>query len=107
MDEYISRERVQQIIEHIITKYAVNYNRKEKWTQFWADTVRYFDKKVKAVPAADVAEVRHGEWVSNGFCCNRCSCCGKIAPFNSWGYQYCSAYCPHCGAKMNGKDEEQ
>ena len=61
-------------------------------------------------PAADVAEVRHGEWKPtyhnyynrDGVCqiadewhCSEC----KIYSRNEWNY------CPNCGAKMDGKGE--
>ena len=56
-------------------------------------------------PAADVVEVRHGQWqkhyksgttVSDGFVS---SCC------DMWNERE-TPYCPHCGAKMDGKDGE-
>ena len=52
------------------------------------------------IPAADVAEVRHGRWLcvdtdtEQFFLCNRC----KKKEY--WE----SNYCPNCGAKMD-KDE--
>ena len=54
---------------------------------------------IKCIPAADVAEVRHGRWlcvdtdIEQFFLCNRC---------NKKEY-WESNYCPNCGAKM---DEE-
>lgn len=62
---------------------------------------------IKDTPTADVAEVRHGEWlkhyrsgttVSDGYVS---SCC------DMWNERK-SQYCPHCGAKMDGerKNEE-
>ncbi len=71
---------------------------------------------VNCVPAADVRSERYGEWKENGgnFAPNErgefeyftecsCSACG-------WGVS-CKAplgfaYCPNCGAKMDGKDGE-
>lgn len=56
-------------------------------------------------PTADVVEVRHGQWqkyyksgttVSDGFVS---SCC------DMWNERE-TPYCPHCGAKMDGKDGE-
>ncbi len=44
---------------------------------------------------ADVVEVVHGEWDSNGDFYN-CSVCNNYA-----GYDY--DYCPYCGAKMDGR----
>ena len=54
---------------------------------------------IKCIPAADVAEVRHGRWlcvdtdIEQFFLCDRC----KKKEY--WE----SNYCPNCGAKM---DEE-
>ena len=57
--------------------------------------------KLKETPAADVAEVKHGEWVYGEFDIPHCSECGvEVMPNNV------SNYCPHCGAKMDGKDGE-
>ena len=47
-------------------------------------------------PAADVQEVKRGEWhlVSNKPCCSVCgNSTMEIPP---------KKYCPHCGAKMDG-----
>ena len=65
---------------------------------------------VDAIPAADVAPVRHGRWISLIECANEgvyCSICKKKV----WksDYAWCSKksrnklrfnYCPNCGAKM-------
>ena len=60
---------------------------------------------IEMSPAADVVEVRHGEWVGDAFddvlVCKECSyehalyVLGKLSASN---------YCPNCGAKMDGKD---
>jgi hypothetical protein len=51
---------------------------------------------VAATPAADVAPVKHGEWIEDDYGYNRCSACGW-----EWDEQEAvSLYCPHCGAKM-------
>lgn len=57
-------------------------------------------RKINTIPAADVVEVRHGEWVicSDGYY-PYCSIC-KAEPKNG----VMSNYCPNCGAKMNGKE---
>ena len=61
-------------------------------------------------PAADVAEVKRGEWKKvkyNAHCsCGRsygtyhfeCSACGRIAYAQPYGLNFC----PNCGAKMKG-----
>ena len=61
-------------------------------------------------PAADVAEVRHGEWIegaehfTNGFYEAECSECGNYIRWNE-GNSGEWNYCPNCGAKMDGKGD--
>lgn len=80
------------------------------------------------IPTADVAEVKHGEWIEDGYADIPCVCsyCGEeaqyISKFNetfdydweenlqSTGYEEIreyirTPYCPNCGAKMDGKKE--
>lgn len=63
---------------------------------------------IKSVPAADVAPVRHGHWYvkwdaerdpKRYFIRIVCSSCGLITGQKS-------NYCPHCGAKMDGGDDD-
>ena len=71
-------------------------------------------KAIDGIEAADVVEVKHGEWVYNpngmdwglgAWECSLCKCkndnlgtSNKINPYLFAG----SRYCPHCGAKMDG-----
>lgn len=67
------------------------------------------EKTVAAVfesaPAADVVEVRHGRWLPVQLGDMRCSLCGEV-------YGVCGGllgdynYCPSCGAKMDGGQDE-
>lgn len=58
---------------------------------------------VKRQPAADVAPVVHGQWGNNGIpgsmLCG-CSVCGFTCGASSF------FYCPNCGAKMGGGDND-
>lgn len=60
---------------------------------------------IKAIPAADVALVKHGRWLYflsswENIEYLQCSICKK----NIKGkYKY--KYCPHCGAKMDGGED--
>ena len=58
-------------------------------------------------PAADVVEVRHGEWISDDadiiFHCSECD----TQVSTSWDYESDWDYCPNCGAKMDGKRREK
>ena len=61
---------------------------------------------LKDIPAADVVEVVHGRWVEVhrtpfGSSAYRCSVCEGYMPFYN-GYNYC----PNCGAKMDGGNDE-
>ena len=106
MAEYLDRDDVLNVIEYIRTKYISVYNRRDKCSQFWADTIRYFEKRINKLDDYDVVPVRHGHWVSEydcGYITPHCSECGETAltkEETSYDYVY-SSYCPHCGAKMD------
>lgn len=54
---------------------------------------------IDCLSGADVAPVRHGEWIhKNGEM--YCSVCGGEALMDEVYYE--SPYCPDCGAKMDG-----
>lgn len=58
--------------------------------------------EVKAMPAADVVEVRHGRWILNDdesvAYCSECDCAIPM----KWGKDMTWLYCPECGLKMDG-----
>ena len=92
MDEYIKREAV---IEAIISEPPDAH-----YPQWYVD-------KIKSIPAADVAEVRHGRWEAwmpdkNGetreFICTGC----RFMVEMSWKQKECDyEWCPYCGCKMD------
>lgn len=57
--------------------------------------------RIERVPAADVAEVRHGRWIklSRGDVCPECQ-------YQTGRYEHGGNFCPNCGAKMDGGQEE-
>ena len=63
---------------------------------------------VEGMPLADVAPVVHGRWAPSeenpGFLV--CSACGDCYVVDEWADGKKWRYCPACGAKMDGKDEE-
>lgn len=70
-----------------------------------AETVqRCIEALNKVIPAdvADVAKVRHGEWITRSWG-NKCSICGAGVMGIAEGYNYC----PNCGAKMDGKENNE
>ena len=89
MNEYIKRE---DAIGAILDKYV--------------DYAGITDE-IKAVPSADVVEVRHGHWIEYDDITISCECsvCGEkfnLYEDDVFGYPYC----PNCGAKMDGKEQE-
>lgn len=90
MNEYIEREDVREMMR----------------MEFDDD---YADEAVDRLPAADVAPVRHGEWIpiSDGDAAE-CSECGQyfdvsynagMVGFRMFKKDY--KHCPNCGAKMD------
>ena len=80
MDEYIKRKTVIDLITR-------RYENPEICTQ-----------EINSIPAADVAPVVHGHRVDGGGFYARCSQCDGVLPL-------CANYCPNCGAKMDGGNE--
>lgn len=65
--------------------------------------------EIREMPAADVAEVVHGQWHMLDDCANAglyCSACGRRVHHEEFAYKKLkSKYCPNCGAKMDGATE--
>ena len=89
MAEYIEKETALEIVKRTSGDYAAAFS------------------EIAHLPAADVAEVRHGRWFfkyPNGWACSRCG---------EWGLMidnrgiYKSSYCPNCGARMDKEDEHE
>lgn len=92
MREYIDRE--------VLLKSIEEHNTLDEWlvSQYNADWIYSF---IETAPAADVEEVRHGEWnrinqetTGLPWKC-RCSECGCPQDFEH-------NFCPNCGATMKG-----
>ena len=91
MDEYIKRETV---IKHLDACMDT----------IWKPEIVALKCFVEGIPAADVAPVRHGQWVEKekytfGIMYD-CSLCEDRILDNGHPWNYC----PNCGAKMDGGD---
>ncbi len=88
-------------------------------TQIFGNASWYFAKKcINAVEDAPIIEeqktgkwIKKSEYVGDDISCTvvphwSCSICGKEAIINDWYIYELSNFCPHCGAKMTGGDEE-
>lgn len=98
MDEYIKRK---PLIEEI-SSLSVTLCGNEIFGTLAKHSVV---KTIYEQPAADVVDVRHGEWIGKpiaGMCTVRCSACGMAFSENSGRW----LYCPNCGAKMDGKRKD-
>ena len=62
---------------------------------------------IDEAPTVDAVEVVHGRWekVSEKMPIYRCSICKERNLFKN-GYNVFSNYCPNCGAKMDGGNED-
>lgn len=79
----------------------------KEYARGWNDAVELIEK----TPTADVVEVVHGEWIeewdSEHFVSSCvCSACRRGTCRDSLMKWIKSAYCPNCGAKMDGKKVE-
>lgn len=93
----INADEVQRIIGYIRTKYVDTHN------QFFWDTIRYIEKKVRSIPTIEAAPVVHGEWeeIRNAY--------GEL---EGWIHVKCGRevkrmenFCPNCGADMRKEKE--
>lgn len=124
MSEYIEREAVHRLVRSLNRYIWKNPDKSKYRITVDVDDVQF---GIDKIPAADVVEVRHGEWIEDGYndipCV--CSCCGAEAQYTStfeetfdydWEENLCSTgyeeireyirtpFCPNCGAKMDGDE---
>lgn len=89
MDEYIKKDDLLKEIES---------------TAMWSRPYGELYEAVQDMLAADVAPVRHGRWKCHGDCgVTECSVCGWRVEEYVGDY----AYCPNCGAKMDGERKNE
>lgn len=87
MTEYITKEQAWDVVKIVARHGGV-------------DSIINADKRLAAMPAADVAPVVHARWryVGSNW---ECSCCLFPVPRKSSFYHWC----PQCGARMDGEDK--
>ena len=100
--EYVGREEVIKILEHydLSSGSTLGYH---------SGAIECAISEIEMLPAADVAEVRHGRWI----CINKrygeyeCSVCHGMDSNCSDYYGIHAVteqeFCPSCGAKMDGE----
>lgn len=96
MAEYIKKEESIKISESYGLKNGSTLGRHSGIADCIAEAI-------SLIPSADVAPVRHGRWRAYSDCgVTRCSVC-------DWSIEECVdyKYCPNCGAKMDGGDNDE
>ena len=70
-------------------------------------------KDIVDAPAVDAEPVRHGKWMTASRMLpperhgrKYCSACAKFALNDYFGRERLSLYCPFCGVKMDGWEED-
>lgn len=102
MAEYIAKRSVLEAIEKRSTQNGTEPG-------FHSEVADLLMQDVKAMPASDVAQVKHAHWIGSGENV-RCSCCG-MHPLTKMDadcvYYWCyePPFCPNCGAKMDKEVE--
>lgn len=74
-----------------------------EYNDAWDDAMSAILEILDNQPAADVQEVKHGRWNVGYFHDRVCSLC--LHPSNDFS-DYAYDYCPHCGARMDGEENE-
>lgn len=108
MAEYIEREKVIGILNNNLGNSAIRSavnGYPEEYFDGWTDAASEAITEVEGIPAADVRPERHGHWEEHeeiyAQCLYFCSECNKGQVRGSK-----TPFCPFCGAKMDGKDDE-
>ena len=105
MDEYINKnvlyEKIAQLEELARNRYLDTPSLYYPMYMTQLDERTHFKHIIADFPAEDVEPVRHGRWIASHdeFCA--CSIC-KYPVYVGWNQ---TNYCPNCGAKMDGGDE--
>lgn len=103
MKEYIERATALDICQK-------EYEDRLRMADYCGDTVAWnIGGAIKSLPAADVAEVRHGRWIlerepDGTPYCFHCSVCDN--DFHHIGIMTATDYCPNCGALMKEDEHE-
>lgn len=109
MADYIRREAALEAFENADADVYEDYG---DGTVDWGFGRKNIQNVINSIPAADVAEVVHGEWLRsdddwNSLTTIQCSICGEEWCFETdddvslLNYKHC----PNCGAKMDGGKE--
>ena len=102
MSEYIEREAAMAAIRGLYPGSPLLKRNLEWWSQKNKAYIEC-ERTVQSLPATDVAPVRHGRLIMDGYHDKPCVCsvCGEPCKDAALGNPWWN-YCPSCGAKMDG-----
>ena len=114
MAEYIKREAAIAYIREQSEECQKAFEELGGESGIYADAYNDLAEDFYRIPAADVAPVVHGRWISWEEAGNfvpspdrhECSVCHDAAQVLVNGLELLSDYCPHCGAKMDGGNSD-
>lgn len=92
-----------------VERYSFGFPSPNKHGQSMRGGIRKALRIIEQAPTLDLAPVVHGEWVKqkNGrLICSVCGVRGLQESDELDYYCYPSAYCPNCGAKMDGGETD-
>ena len=94
--EYVGREEVIKILEHydLSSGSTLGYH---------SGAIECAISEIGMLPAADVAEVRHGRWEKHGSKW-QCTGCKVLMSIDGTPQENLLYYCPNCGAYMMGEN---
>ena len=106
MNEYVTKAKVIEAIEKAVAPEIITIGDYETIGIFTRESI---EQIVSNLPAADVAEVRHGRWeqhlqsskVAPVYTCSLCKL--NVSGFEKRWIKYC----PYCGARMEKEDEHE
>ena len=103
MTDYISREAAIAYIREQSEECQKAFEELGGESGIYADAYNDLAEDFYSIPAADVAPVVHGRWVDAGRGIKACSNCNHGIK----EHMACANhYCPNCGAKMDGGDND-
>jgi Zn finger protein HypA/HybF involved in hydrogenase expression len=92
--------------EYMFKCETCRHYRENKCNTF-CDSGESYSPDMSKIPTADVAEVKHGEWIDKPTGAysrmqSWCTVCGKHSGIGGIESNRHKPYCPNCGAKMDG-----
>lgn len=107
MAEYIEREALENELNRRLKFLIAEYGEHDQYTSGFDDAI----DQVENFPASDVAPVVHGRWIHNPDYESwaemyMCSACNRNALTDGDYRHKLSNYCPNCGAKMDGEEQD-